>query len=200
MSKWINKQGDEVHPDNVKASDKIKDEMVREIISDAIEEQKRMKLFKEKATEKVDSYIALMRQEYKLDVSTKKGNMNLETFDGLQKVSIQISDTVEFDEKLTFAKEKLDLFFKEETKDSSANIKTLMMKAFDVDKKGSINVKSILELRSYEIDHPLWLEAMDIINESIQVAKSKSYIRFYTKREIGEPWVIIALDPAKIGG
>jgi len=196
---WINKKGDEVHPDNVKASDKIKDEMVEDIIKKALEEQKKMKSFKENALRDIDDYISLMRDEYKLDATnSKKGNMSFETFDGLKKVTISVQDTLEFDEKLIFAKEKMDAFLKEETKDSSATIKTLIMKAFDVDKKGSVNVKNIISLKNYDIEHPLWKEAMEIIDDSIQIATSKSYIRFYTKKALGEAWELIALDPSKL--
>jgi len=196
---WINRKGEEVHPDNVRASDKIKDEMVRGIIKRAMAEQERMREFKENSLEEIDSYIALMRDEYKLEASSsRKGNMTFESFDGLMRVTISVQETLEFDEKLSFAKEKIDEFLKDETKDSSANLRTIVMKTFDVDKKGSVNVKDIISLKRIEIDHPLWLEAMRIIDESVQVATSKSYIRFYTKKGIGEKWEQVALDPAKI--
>ncbi len=197
--KWINKRGEEVHPDNVRASEKIKDEMVEEVVKNALAKQDEMLSFKADALENIDAYVSLMRDEYGLAAThSKKGNMSFETFDGLKKVAIAVQDTLEFDEKLVFAKEKMDAFMKEETKHASPNIQTLIMKAFDVDKKGSVNVKNIISLKSYEIDHPLWQEAMQIIDESIQVATSKSYIRFYTKKALGEAWEHVSLDPSKI--
>jgi len=196
---WIDKRGKEIHPDNVRASDKIKDEMVRNIIKKALGEQERILEFKADALDEIDSYISLMRDEYNLDPNSgKKGNMSFESFDGLMRVTISVQQVVEFDEKLSFAKEKLDAFLKLETKDSSANIQTLIAGAFDVDKKGSVNAKSILALKRHEIDHPLWLEMMSIIDDSIQIATTKSYMRFYTKSGIGEAWGHITMDPSKI--
>ena len=196
---WIDKRGKEIHPDNVRASDKIKDEMVKGIIKKALGEQERILEFKADALDEIDSYISLMRDEYNLDPnSSKKGNMTFESFDGLMRVTISVQQVIEFDEKLSFAKEKLDEFLKLETKDSSANIQTLIAGAFDVDKKGSVNAKNILALKRHEIDHPLWLEMMSIIDDSVQIATTKSYMRFYTKSGIGEAWEHIAMDPSKI--
>ena len=196
---WIDKRGKEIHPDNVRASDKIKDEMVKGIIKKALGEQERILEFKADALDEIDSYISLMRDEYNLDPNSgKKGNMTFESFDGLMRVTISVQQVIEFDEKLSFAKEKLDEFLKLETKDSSANIQTLIAGAFDVDKKGSVNAKNILALKRHEIDHPLWLEMMSIIDDSVQIATTKSYMRFYTKSGIGEAWEHIAMDPSKI--
>ena len=196
---WIDKRGKEIHPDNVRASDKIKDEMVKGIIKKALGEQERILEFKADALDEIDSYISLMRDEYNLDPNIgKKGNMTFESFDGLMRVTISVQQVIEFDEKLSFAKEKLDEFLKLETKDSSANIQTLIAGAFDVDKKGSVNAKNILALKRHEIDHPLWLEMMSIIDDSVQIATTKSYMRFYTKSGIGEAWEHIAMDPSKI--
>ena len=197
--KWINRKGVEVHPDNVPASEKLKDEMVREILETVEKQQALNQAFKADTLEKVDDYISLMREEYHLDpVKGKKGNIELTSFDGLQKVTITVQDTIEFDEKLSFAKEKIDEFLKEETKDSSANIQTLVLGAFKANSKGSVNVKSILELKGLEIESPLWDEAMHIIDESVKVAVSKSYIRFYKKEKLGDKFEHLSLDVSKI--
>ena len=197
--KWINRKGVEVHPDNVPASEKIKDEMVREIISKAIDTQELIQKFKADTLESIDGYISLMRDEYNLNpVKGVKGNMTFDSFDGLLRVAISVNDTIEFDEKLVFAKEKIDEFLKHETENASANIQTLVLRAFEVDKKGSVNTKNILALKSYDIDSPLWNEAMKIIDDATKIASSKSYIRFYKKENIGDKWTHISFDPSKI--
>lgn len=173
--------------------------MIEDIIGDVLSTQKEMAIFKASVLEQIDDYIELMRQEYNLEmVKGKKGNMSFESFDGLKKITISVQDAISFDEKLVFAKEKIDEFLTEETRDASPAIQTLINGAFDVDKKGNVSASKILALRSYDIENPLWQEAMQIIEDSIEVTQSKSYLRFYTKERLGDGWQQIVTDPSKI--
>ena len=197
--KWINRQGVEVHPDLVRADDVLRDQLVYEITDAAKEEQKRLQLFKADVLDKINVFISVLREHYNLDATSgTKGNMAFISFDGLRKVQVAIQNTIEFDEKLTFAKEKFDLCLKELSAGATPEMKQFVLKAFEVDKKGTVNTKKVLELKTYDIDHPLWHEAMAIVDESIKISDSKRYIRFYERIDFGEPWVHITLDASKV--
>jgi len=193
---WTNKRGEEVHPDMVRADDKMKHELVYDILKKVKDKREELKSFKEETLQEIATYMEILREEYKLDVMKKstKGNITLESFDGLKKVQIAVATHIGFDEKLTLAKEKFDSYFKEITKEASGDLKTLIMKVFEVDKKGNVNVKQILSLKSYDIEHPLWIEAMTIIDDAIEVVGSKSYIRFYERKSVDEKWNNISLN------
>ncbi|MDD3467882.1 MAG: DUF3164 family protein, partial [Campylobacterales bacterium] len=172
---WLNRRGEAVHPDYVKPEEKLKDEMVEEILASAISMSDVIANFKRSANEKVDSYFALLLQNYGMDAKakSKKGNLSLENYSATAKVEIRIAEVLEFDEKLQIAKLKIDEYLNDVTKDSPAEIKMLITKAFEVDKKGNVDAKKIFALKSYDIKDSRWQEAMQIIDESKQVSRTK---------------------------
>lgn len=197
---WVNKKGEGTHPDLIRADEKIKDELVEKLIVQAVDISSILNRFKKDALGEVNDYFDLLLQNYHLDAlkNSKKGNITLENYSGTMKVQIQNADSVSFDEKLQIAKIKIDECLHELTEGSSPEIKTLITKAFEVDKKGDINAKKILALKSYDISHPKWIEAMIIIDESIEIVGSKAYIRFYTRESTNKEYKLISLDLAGV--
>jgi hypothetical protein len=196
---WIDKRGREIHADNVKASDKLRDEMINRVLDKVKEMKKRAEEAKADILEEIDGYIELMKQEYKINpVDTTKGNMSFESYDGLKKVSLAVNESVEFDEKLVFAKAKIDEFLKHEMIGATPTLKTLVSRVFEVDKKGNINVKRVLELKAYDISAPQWKEAMQIIDDSISIGRSSTYLRFYEKLDRESKWEQVTIDNSRI--
>lgn len=196
---WLDKKGDAVHPERVKVEDKLKDDMVENILKRADDVTKYIKHFKDESYSEVESYFDLLLEKYNIEVKKgKKGNFTLENFSGTAKIQVAIADNIAFDEKLQIAKLKIDEYLTEITADSSPDIQILIKKAFEVDKKGEVNPKKILALKSYEITNPLWLEAMEIINDAVEVISSKSYIRFYTRENVDVAYKQVSLDIAGV--
>jgi len=196
---WTNKQGEKVHPDMVPFEEKLKTELVEKLVGRAVKGVSLLSSFKESIVAQIDGYMEMMRETYNLDpMKGTKGNITLQSYDGLKKVQVQVSKHIDFDEKLTLAKEKLDEYFTLKTEKADPEIKTLITKVFDVDSKGNVNAKQILSLKSYKITHPMWLEAMGIIDDAIEIVGSKSYIRFYTRESVDAPWQNVSLDFAAL--
>jgi hypothetical protein len=193
----LNKQGDYVHPDLIKVDDKLKDEMVDKIVKQAIELSETIAKFKADGFVNVEGYFEQIQKEYGIEKPKTKGNLTLENFAGDKKIQIAVANNIKFDEKLKVAKVLLDEYLDEVTKDSNADVKTLITKAFEVDKEGDVNPRMILSLRSYNITHPKWKKAMDVISESIKIDSKKSYIRFYNKNEDGK-YKLVPLDIAVV--
>ena len=193
---WLNKKGEKVHKDNVPVSEQLKDELVETLCSDAKGASELLARFKNDAFKSVEDYYTLLLQEYNIDAkeNSKKGNLTIENYSATAKITINVSDRIAFDEKLNLAKIKIDEFLHEATKNASADIQTLITKAFDVDKKGDVNAKKILSLKSYEIAHPKWREAMKIIDDATEIVSSKNYIRFYTRDDIDKEYKQVPLD------
>jgi len=159
-----------------------------------------MKAFKEEANQDIQDFYDLLLQNYHMNIkeNSKKGNLTLENFSGTKKVTITVSDKISFDEKLNIAKQKIDEYLHKVTQNAPAEIKTLITKAFEVDKKGDINAKKILALKSYDITDPLWIEAMGIIDEATEIISTKSYIRFYTREDTSKSYKQVSLDLASL--
>ncbi|STO59547.1 sulfate transport protein cysz [Canicola haemoglobinophilus] len=105
---------------------------------------------------------------------------------------------MQFDERIQAAKTLIDECLAEWSKDSRPELKTIIDRAFNVDKEGNLNTGRILELRRVEIQYPRWLNAMQAIIESIQVVSSKSYVRFYERVGDSDQYQPISLDIAGV--
>lgn len=179
---WRNKEGAFVHKDMVTVDKQLEDEVAEKLISGALNLQGLMKGFKIAAFEECYSFVDLLRQKYNMErITSKSGTVTLKSFDGTKVVEIQVAKLISFDQKLSLAKEKIDEYLTEKTTGADAEIQTLITRVFDV-KNRKVDAKQILSLKSYPITHPLWKEAMSMIDDATEIAGTKSYIRFKHRR------------------
>ncbi|HSV43255.1 MAG TPA: DUF3164 family protein [Candidatus Bathyarchaeia archaeon] len=178
-------KGSLVPEDMVKEIDKLRDTLVRDIVSGASKLSSILSDFKAKALDDIEAFIGLSAEKYQVKYGGVKGNVTLTSFDGSHRIIRAISDRICFDEKLLVAKQLIDECFKEWTSGSRSEIKALIDMAFKVDKQGKINTERILGLHRLNITDAKWLKAMAAINESIMVSSSKAYIRVYQRNKNG---------------
>jgi len=176
--KWEDKEGKFVHPDMIRMDKQLEDELVESLVSKAITLQDKMKEYKIYAFAECYAFVDLLRQNYDMErITSKTGAVTIKNFNGTMEVQIQVAKLISFDQKLTLAKEKIDEYLTHKTENMDAEIQTLITRAFDV-KNGKVDAKQIIGLKSYNITHPKWKEAMDMIDEATEIAGTKSYIRF----------------------
>ncbi len=195
---WRNKEGVYVHKDLVQIDKQLEDEVVERLTTGAINLQGFLRGFKTQAFEECYGFVDLLRQKYNMErITSKSGTVTLKSFDGTKVVEIQITKLISFDQKLSLAKEKIDEYLTLKTIGADAEIQTLITKVFDV-KNGKVDAKQILSLKSYQITHPLWIEAMRMIDDATEIAGTKSYIRFKHRKndEVDGPLEHIVLDLA----
>lgn len=191
-------QGRLVHKDNVKEIDKMRDELIRNLVQRARNLQKELERYKELALGEIDSFISLSAQEYNVILGGQKGNLTLLSYDGSLKAQVQIHERMVLDERIHAAKALIDECLNRWSADSCAEIKTIINDAFAVDKEGRINVKRILALKKLDIEDEVWRKAMTIVGESLTVVGSKSYFRLYERSGAEDAWKHINLDFAGI--
>lgn len=195
---WENAQGALVPEANVKEIDKLRDQTVRRIwvLAEALHQE--MQKFKTQAFTDVAAFVQISADQYGAKIGGTKGNVQLLTFDGRLKIQRNIAERITFDERLQAAKQLIDECLKEWTADGRDEIKAIINSAFNVDKKGEISTTKILGLKRIEINHPKWLEAMQAITDSIGIAGSKSYLRFYKRNDETGEYQPMSLDLATI--
>ena len=192
-------QGRLVHKDQVEEIDKTRDELVRYIVRNALDVQRRLIDFKTNAMDQIDSFVELSAMEYDTHIGGKKGNITLYSYDGKYKLQVAIAEYLVFDERLQVAKKMIDDCLNDWTSDSRSEVKTIIHDAFSVNQEGKINTRRILGLRKLKISDPLWRRAMDAISDSLQVSGSKQYLRIYERVEgMRDAWTHISLDMAAI--
>lgn len=195
---WENAQGALVPEANVKEIDKLRDQTVRQIWEKAEAINKALAEFKAIAFADIASFIQISADQYGAKLGGNKGNVSLITFDGRFKIQRNYAEFIVFDERLHAAKTLIDDCLKEWTADGRDEIKAIINNAFNVDKKGEISTTKILGLKKIEINHSKWLEAMTAITESINIAGSKSYLRFYQRNDDTGEYEPMSLDIASI--
>lgn len=180
----------------VKPADLLMDETVRSILADARAVSALIAEFKVRTFERVGDLQALFLQDYGATVGGAKGNITLTTFDGCEKVQVQVADRIEFGPELLSAKALIDECLTEWSADSGAHIRALVNRVFQVDKEGQINRAEMFMLLRTNIDEPRWLRAMDAIRDSIRSVGSRQYVRFYDRPAGDASWSAVTIDLA----
>lgn len=175
---WKDANGSFVPVDNIPEIDKLRDEMVRQLVAKAEQLSQEMRKLKEEVSSTIDDYMELSMSQYGVRYS-RKGNVFFKTYDGTKKIDVRISEFIEFDEQITAAKVLIDKCLNRWSEGANANLAIIIKDAFKVDKKGRLDTARILQLQTYQIDDPDWKEAMEAIRMAIKPKRSKRYIRFY---------------------
>ncbi|MBT0666375.1 DUF3164 family protein [Geobacter pelophilus] len=176
-----NAQGALIPIDRIKPIDIERDCLVAEIVDKARELSKTIADFKHSTMGDIEAFVALSAEKYGAKLGGKVGNVTLTSFNGRYKVVRSIDEYQVFDERLQAAKALIDECITEWSAGSRSEIRTLINRAFQVDKAGRLNINSILSLRRLEITDERWQNAMKAIGESLQVVDSKAYIRIYER-------------------
>lgn len=195
---WLDANESLVPISKIKDIDKDRHKCVTELAKAAKKASADLVAFKLSAMQAVQEFVERSLSEYDVKHGGKKGNITLVSFDGRYKVVRSMQDTVVFDERLQAAKHLIDECVKTWSKGSNDNIKVMVNNAFQVDKQGSINTGRILNLRTLKIEDEKWLRAMQAIADSMKVASTKPYIRFYELDSRSGDYVSIPLDVAAL--
>lgn len=184
-------QGRLVPVTHIKQVDLLRDTTVAELIAEAKALNAALAAFRVKAHATIGAFSELSAEKYGAKVGGKKGNLTLVSFDGRYKIVRSISHQLVFDERIQAAKTLVDECLKEWAEGARPEIHTLINDAFKVDQAGKIDTQNVLRLRTLDIKDERWLRAMEAISDSLKVASSRSYLRFYER--VGETCTEVAI-------
>lgn len=180
----------------IKPVDLLMDETVRGLIGRAKAVSAQLAAFKCGTFTSVGELQALLAQDYDATLGGRRGNITLTSFDGCQKVQVQVADVIEFGPELQAAKLLIDECLTQWSADSGVEIRALVNRVFQVDKEGQINRAELFMLMRTHIEDERWARAMEAIKDSIRVIGSKTYVRFYDRPTPDAAWRAISLDLA----
>lgn len=197
---WKDAKGSLIPVAKVQEIDKDRSRTVEALCEAAKQHRASMASFKERAMLEVADFVVRSMEEYgvKRAVGKGKGNITLISFDGRYKIIRATQESIIFDERLQAAKALIDGCIQVWSKGSNGNIKALVNDAFQVDSVGKISTSRVLGLRRLNIVDEDWQQAMKAIEDSMQVASSKQYIRFYERNEASGEYMPINLDLAVV--
>lgn len=191
-----NGNGDLVLVKNIHEKDLMYHEMVLTIALIWKSLSGKVKRFKQYNFEEVTACLAILFEKYTVERGGRDGNMQFFTIDRRFKLAIAVQKKIDFGPELKVAEAKISECLDELTTSTVADLRTIVTAAFRLD-EGKLRVSEILRLRSYKIAHPLWNEAMRIIDEAIMVISSKKMMRLYERSDTGE-YIAIPLDIAAL--
>lgn len=191
-------KGNLVPVSKIKEIDLMRDNLVHEIVQEAIELSELIKSFKHNVFGNIAAFVQLSGEQYGAKLGGNKGNVTLTTYDGRYKIQRAYAETLVFDERLQAAKALIDDCISTWSEDANDNIRVLVNGAFEVDKEGKINTTKVLSLRQYKIEDAAWHKAMDAISDSLRVAGTKAYIRIYERVGDSDEYAPISLDLASV--
>lgn len=187
----VNAQGALVPEESIRPIDLLRDQLVEDVLDKVMEMRQLMEATKQECLADIEAFIAVAAEQYGVRLGGEKGNTTLTSFDGQARIVLAFSESLDLTEGVHAAKQLIDDYLTDLTKDSSADLRTLVTNAFRV-RQGKMDVKRILELRSYNITDPRWAKAMDIISDSLRVASSRRCFRVHTRK--GDQFVQMNLD------
>jgi hypothetical protein len=182
----------------IKDIDKDRHRTVTDLCQQAKQASAALFGFKASATQAIAEFIERSLSSYDVAHGGKKGNVTLISFDGKYKIVRQMAETISFDERLQAAKALIDACIVRWAKGSGAEIKVLVNDAFQVDSAGKISTARVLGLRRLDIVDDQWQAAMQAIADSMRVASTKAYIRFYERHDASGEYLPISLDVAAL--
>ena len=182
--------------DMVKPADKLADQTVRKIIAYAEELSAQIARFRGHTFDDVAALLDLVAEQYGARLGGKKGNLTLTSYDGTQKVVVQVQDQISFGPELQAAKALVDECIESWSEGAREEIRALVNHAFDVDKEGQINRSALFQLRRVKIEDDRWHRAMEAVSDAIRVIGSKQYVRFYKRADPNGRWEPVTIDLA----
>lgn len=195
-----NAAGHLVPVEQVREQDKLRDEVARELVAEALEINKRLAAFKRKALNDIDDLVTIAGEKYGVRLGGKKGNVTVSTYDGKYRVLRSYAERLSFTEELEAAKELINNCITRWSEGANDNIRALVDRAFRTDGKGQIRTGAVLELLRLDIEDDGWLAAMDALRDSIQVDGTAVYVRVYERIGKSEQYQQVSLDLASAGG
>jgi len=191
--RWIDGQGDAIPVKYVDPVDKLRDRVVGKLARRAEALSGQIAAFKQLVFDDVEKYIEDVARKYGIDERTEMGNKVLTDFSNTVKLEIKVNKYIDFDERLSLAKEMIDRCIERWVAGSADQIEILIRDAFKVDQKGKLDKDRVLGLRKLKIKDAEWKKAMELIADSIRVVGKRAYIRVMVKDEKGV-WRTVPLD------
>jgi len=178
------------------AKGRLEDQTVRKIIEYAEDLNARIARFRGHTFNDVATFLDVLAEKYAASKGGKKGNVTLTSFDGCQKVVVQVQDFLTFGPELQIAKGLFDACITNWAEGADDKIRVLVDHAFQVDKEGRINRAALFSLRRLNIDDDNWQAAIRALNDSIRIQGSREYVRFYKRANPGAAWRAVTIDLA----
>ncbi|WP_048839631.1 DUF3164 family protein [Acetobacter cibinongensis] len=183
---------------NVRPSDKLQDDLVRRLHQQGDPVRQFMRDFKKLCFTEVHAFLELVADQYGTKIGGEKGNVTLSSYDGTLRVTVAVGNCISFGPEIQAAKSIIDGLLTRWSEGANANLKAIVLDAFDVGQAGKLQAAKILALRRLEIDDAEWQRAMTAISNSVRLDVTKDYVRLHKRSGAEDKWELVSFDMAKL--
>lgn len=176
----------------------LEHDTVLDLVLRAEELHDTIKRFKQAAVNDVAAFRELVAERYGVQLGGRRGGLALHSFDQLMRVEVSVADSMTFGPELQAAKALIDECLDEWTAGGNANLRTVVMDAFDVGEGKKLQVDRVLGLRRLAIEDERWQRAMQAISDALRVAQSRQYIRVYRRPNADARFEQVVLDVSRV--
>lgn len=194
----MNSRGHMVPDEQVREQDKLRNQVVMDLVQKALLLNTQLSDFKRRALNDIADLVSMAADKYEVQLGGKKGNVNLISYDGQYKVVRSVADRITFTEELEAAKVLITECIDDWTQGSSNNVRALVDRAFKTNSQGQIKTGAVLDLIRLEIQDEKWVRAMEALKDSIQVNNTTTYIRIYQRIGMSDQYAAVPLDIAAV--
>lgn len=180
---YLKSDGSLVPETQVKDIDKLRDQVVQKAAENLMDLKTRMIQEKAAVIEDILEFMDVSAEQYGVKLGGEKGNLTLTSIDGNVRLEYKNNDSITFNEQIQVAKQLIDDYLDDLTKDSNPELRTIVSAAFRL-RQGRIDVKSVLRLREYNISDERWRKAMDVIDDAKQIISTKKCLRLYIRNKL----------------
>ena len=195
---YTDPSGDQVPAKYVNAYDRQRDKIANQIAKLWIEERDRIAKVKANTLAAIEKLQAAAGKETGVDLGGAKGNLQFRSFDGTITVSLDRQYRTEFDERLQAAQQLITEAIADMTEGSDADLAEIASKAFQPRKSGNLDMQRIRDLRTYNVRHPKWRKACEIISDCERTIAHRDYIRVAIRNKADQTPTSIHLDISKL--
>ena len=195
---YIDPAGQEVPAQYVPAYDKLRDQIAQRIAKRWHDEQTRLAKIKADTVADIEKLIEAAAKEANVTLGGDKGNCQFRSFDGTITIGRDRQYRTEFDERLQFAQRLIMEAIAELTDGSNADLAEIARKAFQPRRTGNLDMQRIRDLRTYNVRHPKWRQACEIIADCERTVAYRDYIRVAVRQSSDSKPTPIVLDIANL--
>ena len=194
----ININGHAIPKDQVHEQDKLRNQVVMDLVKEALLLNNHLADFKRRSYNDVADFVSIVAEKFKIKVGGEKGNINLISYDGRYKVVLSIADRMSFTPELEAAKALMTQSIKERTQGGRHLVQGLVDRAFNINSDGQAKTATVLGLLRLDIDDEQWRHAMSCLKDAIQTNNTANYIRVYERIGNSGQYQAIPLDIAAV--
>jgi hypothetical protein len=180
---------------SIKPEHLLQDELARKVYGGAVSVNASMSRFKSHTLSEIQAYLDLLAEKYGAKkVALEDGVAPIRSLDGRYEISVTPARKAVATPEVSAAKSLLDDWLSETS--AGEPLAGIIRDAFGLGEGGALRVSELLRLQRRNVDHPKWIEAMDLLRRGMEVVCDGIAIRCYEIRD-GEK-VMIPLRMSRV--